>query len=100
MINALYAWILFGGFIGGFIQMFLAHASNSDDLNFPDAFWFAMNFYECYEEDLNRAGLIIGVVFISLLVLPGSILIILITAFKKLLEKMWALFKYTFRRRK
>lgn len=97
MIYLLYGWILLGGLIGGIIQLLI---NFPEDMSYSDAFWFAMQFYDHYEKDLNRAGLIIGIVFISLLVLPGSILIILITAFNKLLEKMWTLFKYIFRRRK
>ena len=96
--NWLYAWMLLGGFVGGAIQLIYAW-TEIDVLSFNAAFWFARTFYENNCNQLNRAGLIIGIAFISILVLPGSILIIAVSSFIKLLNMLWSLFKYVFKRR-
>lgn len=92
-------WLASGGFIGGFVQIMMAY-QDSSDLSFVNAFYFANAFYNYYKEDLNLAGLIIGITVISILVLPGSILTILIASLMKLIETLWELFKFLFRKRK
>lgn len=94
----LIGWLLLGGFFGGFIQMMIA-STEDDEVGLNTAFWYAQTFYENNCEQINRAGLIIGITFISILVLPGSILIIGISAFMKLMEKLWGLYKYIFKQK-
>jgi len=96
--NWLYGWLLVGGFVGSFIQPIYAWAQ-IDAFSFAVAFWFARTFYENYCDQLNCAGLIIGTAFISIFVLPGSIFILVVTASIKLMNNLWNLFKYVFRRK-
>lgn len=94
----LIGWLLLGGFFGGFIQMIIASAED-DEVGFNTAFWYAQTFYENNCEQLNCAGLIIGVTFISIIVLPGSILIIVLSAIQNLVNKLWSLYKRMFRKK-
>lgn len=98
MAALLIGWLLIGSFFGGFVQTMIASAEDGE-VGFNSAFWYAQTFYENNCEQLNRAGLIIGITFISILVLPGSILIIGISAFMKLMEKLWGLYKYIFKQK-
>lgn len=90
--------IVICGIIGGILMMCIALVCN-DELSFMDAFVFAEYFYEEYNQQLNRAGLIIGITVISLFLLPGSVLTIVIVAAYKAAQKLFALFKYVFRRK-
>lgn len=90
-------WLIFGGFIGGFLQMVFA-LSDGDELSFKTAFWCATVFYENNEDRLNAAGLTIIIVAISLLLLPGSVLIFFITCLRKVFYKLWEAYKYIFRK--
>ena len=90
-------YIVIGGLFGGLVQCMFA-LSDYDELSPSFAFWFATSFYEAYSDQLNRAGLIIGVVLISLAVLPGSILVILMFALSWFLQKLWQLFVFIFRK--
>ena len=97
----LIGWLLIGGFLGGFIQMMLAFIEfDEDELDYDMAFWFAVTFYQNNYEQLNRAGLIIGIMFISIIVLPGSVLIIVVTTIQKLINNLWCLYKRVFRKAK
>lgn len=91
-------WIVICGIIGGVLQMYIGIMSN-DELSFMDAFVFAEWFYKEYNQQLNRTGLIIGITAISLFLLPGSVLTIVIVAAIKAASKLFALFKYVFRRK-
>ena len=97
MAALLIGWLIVGGLFGSLIQMMLAY-TEIDELDYDMAFWFAITFYENNCEQLNRAGLIIGVTFISIIVLPGSILIIVLSAIQKLVNKLWSLYKHVFRK--
>lgn len=90
-------YIAIGGLLGGLVQSMFA-LSDYNELSPSFAFWFATSFYEAYSDRLNRAGLIIGATLISLAVLPGSILVILMSAFSWLLQKLWQLFVFIFRK--
>ena len=97
MIDLLIGWLLIGGFLGGFIQMISAF-TEYDELDYDIAIWFAATFYENNCEQLNSAGLIIGVTVISIVVLPGSVLIIALSALQKIINKLWSLYKRAFRK--
>lgn len=90
-------WILIGGFIGGFVQILFA-LSNDDELSFKTAFWYATVFYENNEGRLNSAGLTIIIVAMSLLLLPGYVLIFFITCLYRALRKLWEVYKHVFRK--
>ena len=90
-------WILIGGFIGGFVQMMFA-LGDDDELSFKVAFWYAMVFYKNNEDRLNSFGLTIVIVVMSLLLLPGYILIFFITCLYKAFYKLWGAYKYVFRK--
>lgn len=90
-------WILIGGFIGGFVQIVIA--SCDDDVpSFRTAFWYAMAFYKNNEDKLNSAGLTIVIVVMSLLLLPGYVLIFFIACLRKAFCKSWEAYKYVFRK--
>jgi len=97
MVDLLVGWLLLGGIFGGLIQMLIASAED-DEVGFNAAFWYAQTFYENNCEQLNRAGLIIGVTFISIIVLPGSVLIIALAVIQKLINILWNLYKCVFRK--
>lgn len=90
-------WILIGGFIGGFVQMMFA-LCDDDKLSFKTAFWYAMVFYENNEDRLNSAGLTIVIVEMSLLLLPGYVLIFFITCLYRAFCKLCEAYKYVFRK--
>ena len=89
-------WILIGGFIGGFLQMMFAFGD--DELSFKTAFYYAMVFYENNEDRLNSAGLTIIIVAMSLLLLPGYVLIFFIVCLDKMFCKLWEAYKHIFRK--
>jgi hypothetical protein len=91
-------WILMGGFIGGFLQMMIALGDNDYELSFKTAFWYAEVFYENHEDRLNSTGLTIVIVAMSLLLLPGYVLIFFITCLYKAFCKLWEAYKYVFRK--
>lgn len=91
-------WLIIGALIGGLVQMLFSIFENNN-VSFNAALWFANEFYKWNKPQLNRAGLIIGIVLISLFCLPGSALIIVIVAIIKLMSKLWELFLYMFRKR-
>ena len=88
-------WILIGGFIGGFLQMMFAFG---DDLSFKTAFYYATVFYENNKDKLNSAGLTIVIVVMSLLLLPGYVLIFFIACLDKVFCKLWEVYKHVFRK--
>ena len=92
-------WILIGGFIGGFVQMMFA-LTDDDELSFKTAFWYAITFYEKNEDTLNSAGLTIIIAVMSLLLLPGYVLLFFITCLYKAFCKLWEAYKHVFRKRK
>ena len=98
-IEILAFWILIGGFIGGFLQMMFA-SCDDNELSFKTAFWYAMVFYENNEDRLNSAGLTIVIVAMSLLLLPGYVLIFFIVCLYKVFYKLWEAYKYVFRKDK
>ena len=91
-------WLIVGALIGGLVQMLFSLFENNN-VSFNAALWFANEFYKWNKSQLNRAGLIIGIVLISLFCLPGSAMIIVIVAIIKLMSKLWELFLYMFRKR-
>ena len=90
-------WILLGGFVGGFLQIMIA-SCDGDELSFKTAFWYAAVFYENNEDKLNSAGLTIVIFVMSLLLLPGYVLIFFIACLCKVLHKLWKAYKYVFRK--
>lgn len=90
-------WIVFGGFIGGFLQMLFA-SYDEDIPSFRTAFWYAMKVYENNEDNLNSAGLTIIIIVMSLILLPGYILIFFVTCLRKAFCKLWEAYKYVFRK--
>lgn len=98
MDNLLAFWILIGGFVGCTCQMLFASAED-EELSFETAFWFAKMFYINNEDYLNRAGLIIVIIILQLLILPGSILTVFIVFLQKILCKLWDGYKHIFRKR-
>ena len=97
LVDILAFWILIGGFIGGPLQVMLA-LFNDDELSFKTAFWYATEFYGNNEDKLNSAGLIIVIVAMSLLLLPGYVLIFFITCLYKAFCKSWEAYKHVFRK--
>lgn len=71
---------------------------DDDELSFKTAFWYAMVFYENNEDRLNSAGLTIVIVAMSLLLLPGYVLIFFITCLYRAFYKMWEAYKHVFRK--
>lgn len=96
-IGILVFWILVGGF-GGFLQMIFA-LCDDDELSFKTAFWYVMVFYENNKDRLNSAGLTIIIVTISLLLLPGYVLIFFVTCLYKAFCKLWEAYKHIFRKK-
>lgn len=93
-------WALVGGIFGGLVQMMFASQDRTwNNIEFGDAFWFVRNFWFMHEDQLNRAGLIIGSIFITILVLPGSLLLIAMSVLFRVFEQLFRLFKYIFRKR-
>jgi len=90
-------WILIGGFIGGILQMMFA-LCDDDELSFKTAFYYATVFYENNEDKLNSAGLTIVIVIMSLLLLPGYVLIFFIACLDKVFCKLWEVYKHVFRK--
>lgn len=90
-------WILIGGFIGGFLQIIYA-LSDNEELSYKIIFWYAMVFYENNKDKLNFSGLIIVIVAMSLLLLPGYILIFFIMCLYQVFYKLWEAYKYIFRK--
>ena len=91
-------WILIGGLIGGLLQTMLALFNDYDELSFKMAFWYVTVFYENYKDRLNSAGLTIVIVAVSLLLLPGYVLIFFITCLYRAFCKLWEAYKYVFRK--
>lgn len=79
--------------------MMFASASYDDKLSFKTAFYYAMAFYKNNEGRLNSAGLTIIVVAMSLLLLPGYVLIFFIACLDKVFCKLWEAYKYVFRKK-
>ena len=98
LVEILAYWILIGGFIGGFVQILYA-ISNDNELSFKTAFCYARVFYENNEDRLNSAGLTIVIVAMSLLLLPGYVLIFFITCLYRAFCKLWKAYKYVFRKK-
>lgn len=90
-------WILIGGFIGGFLQILFA-LSDDDELSFKTALWYATTFYENNEDRLNSAGLTIAIVAMSLLLLPGYVLIFFVTCLYRAFGKLWEVYEHVFRK--
>ena len=99
MIHLIVAWTILGGLFGGLVQIMFA-MQDTDELSFNTAFWFATHFYETYSDQINRAGIIVAIVFISVLILPGSLLIIVFATLSKLFSIFWEAFKFVFRKRR
>ena len=95
-IAILVLWILIGGFIGCLLQILFA-ACDGDELSFKTAFWYVMVFYKNNEDKLNSVGLTIVIIAISLLLLPGYVLIFFITCLHRAFCKLWEAYKYVFR---
>ena len=91
-------WLVSGVIFGGFVQFMFSYI-DTDSLTPLAAFWVAIEFYDAYHDQINGLGLIIGIAFISIAVLPGSILILFISAIIWILLKMWDAFKFVFRRK-
>ena len=91
-------WILISGFIGGFVQMIFALLGDDEQLSFKTAFWYVMAFYKNNEDRLNSAGLTIIIILMSLFLLPGYVLIFLITCLYRMFYKLWEAYKYVFRK--
>jgi len=89
-------WLTLGSFVGGFLQIMIA--SCDDKLSFKTAFWYVSIFYENNKDRLNSAGLTIAIVAISLLLLPGYILIFSVVCLHKVFDKLWKVYKYIFRK--
>lgn len=70
-----------------------------DELSFKTALWYAMEFYENNEDRLNSAGLTIVIVAMSLLLLPGYVLIFFMVCTRKAFCKLWEAYKYIFKRK-
>ena len=88
-------WILIGGLIGGFVQIMFA-SCDGDELSFKTAFYYVMEFYKNNEDRLNSVGLTIIIVAMSLLLLPGYVLIIFIACLHRAFCKFWEAYKYVF----
>lgn len=71
---------------------------DDDELSFKTAFWYVMVFYENNEDRLNSAGLTIIIVVMSLLLLPGYVLIFFITCLHRAFCKLWEAYKYIFKK--
>ena len=99
MIHVIAAWVLLGGLFGGIVQIIFA-MQGTDELSYDTAFWFAAHFYETYSDQINRIGIIVAIVFISVLILPGSLLIIAFVTLSKLFSAFWKAFKFVFRKRR
>jgi len=91
-------WILIGGFVGGLVQIILASCAD-EELSFETAFYYASTFYENNKDNLNSAGLIIVIVGMSLLLLPGYVLIFIAICLHKVSFKLWEAYKYVFRKK-
>ena len=96
-VSILVLWILIGGFIGGFVQMMCAF-NDYDEMSFKIAFWYVTVFYKNNKDRLNSAGLAIVIVVMSLLLLPGYVLIFFITCLHRAFCKLWEAYKYIFRK--
>lgn len=99
MIHVIAAWVLLGGLFGGIVQIIFA-MQDTDEISYNTAFWFVSHFYETYSDQINRAGIIVAIVFISVLILPGSLLIIAFVTLSKLFSAFWEAFKFVFRKRR
>lgn len=99
MINLLAAWVTLGGLFGGIIQIMFS-MQDTDELSYNTAFSFVSHFYKTYSEEINRAGIIVAIVFISVLIFPGTLLILILATLDKLLSVLWEAFKFVFRERK
>ena len=99
MIHVIAAWAILGGLFGGIVQIIFA-MQDTDEISYNTAFWFATYFYKTYSDQINRAGIIVAIVFISVLILPGSLLIIAFVTLSKLFSAFWEAFKFVFRKRR
>lgn len=98
MIYVIAAWVLLGGLFGGIVQIIFT-MQDTDEISYNTAFWFVAHFYETYRDQINRTGIIVAIVFISVLILPGSLLIIALVTLSKLFSAFWEAFKFVFRKR-
>jgi len=71
---------------------------DDDELSLKTAFWYTTVFYENNEDRLNSAGLTIVIVAMSLLLLPGYVLIFFVACLRKVFCKLWETYKYVFRK--
>lgn len=99
MIHVIAAWVLLGGLFGGIVQIIFA-MQDTDEISYNTAFWFVTHFYETYSDQINRVGIIVAIVFISVLVLPGTLLILILVTLGKLFSAFWEAFKFAFRKRR
>lgn len=99
MINLFAAWIVIGGLFGGIIQIMFS-MQDTDELSYNTAFGFVSHFYKTYSGEINRAGIIVAIVFISVLIFPGTLLILILATLDKLFSVFWEAFKFVFRKRK
>ena len=99
MIYVITVWILLGGLFGGLVQI-VFDMQDTDEFSYNTAFWFVTHFYETYSDQINSAGIIVAIVFISVLILPGSLLIIALVTLSKLFSAFWKAFKFAFRKRR
>ena len=68
-------------------------------LSFKTAFYYATVFYKNNEDKLNSAGLTIIIIVMSLLLLPGYVLIFFIACLVKVFYKLWEAYKHVFRKK-
>ena len=73
---------------------------DDNEPSFKTAFYYATVFYENNKDKLNSAGLTIIIIVMSLLLLPGYVLIFFITCLYKVFSKLWKAYKYVFKKRK
>ena len=99
MINLLAAWVIIGGLFGGIVQIIFS-MQDTDEFSYNTAFWFVSYFYKTYSEEINRAGIIVAIVFISVFIFPGTLLILILVTLDKLFSALWKTFKFVFRKRK
>ncbi len=99
MIHVIAAWVLLGGLFGGIVQIIFA-MQDTDEMSYNTAFWFATYFYKTYSDQINHAGIIVAIVFISVLIFPGTLLILILVTLGKLFSVLWKVFKFVFRNRR
>ena len=99
MTDLLAAWVIIGGLFGGIVQVIFS-IQDTDEFSYNIAFGFVSHFYKTYSEEINRAGIIVAIVFISVLIFPGTLLILILVTLNKLFSALWEAFKFVFRKRR